>query len=118
MSQLLVDWVMLTWVLSAPLSARFCLGWWELAEVAGQLDRMGEHPNQSQPNPGAKADGTPCSLFLQITSARGTLNEVCRQLPHFISSFRGRGRYPLKCTAIPASYSYAIRSHQQDGTPF
>ena len=24
-----------------------------------------------------------------ITSARGTLNEVCRQLPHFIVSFRG-----------------------------
>ena len=31
-----------------------------LAEAAGQLGKMMEHSNQSQPNPGAQADGTPC----------------------------------------------------------
>ena len=31
------------------------------AEAAGQLGKKVEHPNQSQPNPGPRADGTPCT---------------------------------------------------------
>ena len=31
-----------------------------LAEVAGQLDKRVEHLNQSQPDPGPRADRTPC----------------------------------------------------------
>ena len=31
----------------------------KLAEVAEQLGKIVEHPNQSQPNPGECADGTP-----------------------------------------------------------
>ena len=41
-SHLVVDWVGLTWILSVPLSARFCLGWWEFGRsgwAAGKLDR-------------------------------------------------------------------------------
>ena len=33
---------------------------WNLAEVAVQLGKMVEHPNQSQPNPGLRADESPC----------------------------------------------------------
>ena len=32
-----------------------------LAEVAMQLGKMVEHPNKSQPNPGLRAHGTPCT---------------------------------------------------------
>ena len=32
-----------------------------LAEVAGQLGKMLEHRNQSQPNPGLSSLGTPCT---------------------------------------------------------
>ena len=32
-----------------------------LAEAAGQMGKMVEHPNQNQPNPGPQADGTPCT---------------------------------------------------------
>ena len=32
-----------------------------ISEAAGQLGKMVEHPNQSQPNPGLQADGTPCT---------------------------------------------------------
>ena len=32
-----------------------------LAEAAGQLGKMVEHRNQSQPNPGLRSLGTPCS---------------------------------------------------------
>ena len=38
---------------------------WEdcnLAELAGQLGNMVEHPNQSQANPGLRGDGTLCRL--------------------------------------------------------
>ena len=35
-----------------------------LAEVAGQLGNMVEHPNQSQPNPGSRPVGTPCIYIL------------------------------------------------------
>ena len=31
-----------------------------VAEAARQLGNMVEHPNQSQQNPGLRADGTPC----------------------------------------------------------
>ena len=31
-----------------------------LADAAEQLDNMVERPNQSQPNPGPRGDGTPC----------------------------------------------------------
>ena len=33
---------------------------WNLAEAAVQLGKMVEHPNQSQPNPGLRADESPC----------------------------------------------------------
>ena len=33
-----------------------------LAEAARQLGKMVEQPNQSQPNPGLRADGTPCKM--------------------------------------------------------
>ena len=33
----------------------------DLAELAGQLGKMVEQPNQSQPTPGLRADGTPCT---------------------------------------------------------
>ena len=39
---------------------------WNLAEVAGQLGKMVEHPNQSQPNPGLRADESPCILQCNI----------------------------------------------------
>ena len=38
-SHVLVDWVLLTWISSVPLSARLCLGWWDFGRsgwVAGQ----------------------------------------------------------------------------------
>ena len=50
----------MTWIFSVLLSA------WpdgNLAEAAEQLAKMVEHPNQSQPNPGPRADGTPCSMW-------------------------------------------------------
>ena len=50
-SHLLIDWFRLTWILSVPLK-----GIWQK-----QLGKMMEHPNQSQPNPGLRADGTPCT---------------------------------------------------------
>ena len=34
---------------------------WNLAEVAVQLGKIVEHPNQSQPNPGLRADESPCT---------------------------------------------------------
>ena len=34
---------------------------WNLAEVAVQLGKMVEHSNQSQPNPGLRADESPCT---------------------------------------------------------
>ena len=34
-----------------------------LAEVAGQLGKMVEHPDQDQPNPGPRANGTPCTVL-------------------------------------------------------
>ena len=62
MSYLLVDWVELIIKLSVthglPNSA---WGDGNLAEVAGQLVKIVEHPNQSDPNPGPQADRTPCS---------------------------------------------------------
>ena len=33
-----------------------------LAEETGQLGKMVEHPNPSQPNPGLRAHESPCSL--------------------------------------------------------
>ena len=35
-----------------------------LAVAAGQLGKMVEHTNQSQHNPGPRADGTPCTVPL------------------------------------------------------
>ena len=32
-----------------------------MAEAAGQLGKMGEHSNESKPNPVARADGSPCT---------------------------------------------------------
>ena len=50
--------VVLTLILVILLSA-----WAEgnLAEAALQLGKMVEHPNQSQPNPGLRADESPCT---------------------------------------------------------
>ena len=31
-----------------------------MAEAAGQLGNMVKHPNESQPNPGLRADESPC----------------------------------------------------------
>ena len=39
---------------------------WNLAAVAVQLGKMVEHPNQSQPNPGLRADESPCSIEEQM----------------------------------------------------
>ena len=40
-----------------------------LAEAAGQLGNMVEHPNQlRQPNPGLQADGIPCGVMESIIS--------------------------------------------------
>ena len=47
-------WVWMTLILSVPLAARFCLGWWEFG-------RSGWVTKSSRPNPGARADGTPCT---------------------------------------------------------
>ena len=33
-----------------------------MAEAAGQLGKMVEHPNPSQSNPGLRADETPCII--------------------------------------------------------
>ena len=51
-SHLLVDWVGLTWILSVPLSAQFCLCLWKFGESgwAGGQDG-GTHKSKSQPNP-------------------------------------------------------------------
>ena len=40
---------------------------WNLAEVVVQLGKKVEHPNQSQPNPGLRADESPCT---QIKSSK------------------------------------------------
>ena len=53
-SHLLKDWVGLNFECSTAWADG------NLAEVAGQPGKMVEHPNQSQPNPGPQADGTPC----------------------------------------------------------
>ena len=37
-----------------------------LAEAAGQLGKMVEHPNQVQPNSGPQADGTPYTIFTHL----------------------------------------------------
>ena len=39
-----------------------------MAEAAVQLSKMVEHPNQSQPNPGPLADGTPCTVRVPVGS--------------------------------------------------
>ena len=36
------------------------------AEVAVQLGKMVEHPNQSQPNPGLRADESPCTIVSSL----------------------------------------------------
>ena len=38
-----------------------------LAEAAGHLGKVVEQPNQSQPNPGARADGTPGTKLTIMT---------------------------------------------------
>ena len=42
-----------------------------VAEAAGQLGKMVEHPNPSQPKPGPRADGTLCSCALALVLRRG-----------------------------------------------
>ena len=54
-------WDVLTCILGVPLTARFSFDDWNLEEMAEQLGKMVEHPNQSQPNHGARADGGPCT---------------------------------------------------------
>ena len=39
-----------------------------MAEWAEQLGKMMEQPNQSQHNPGPRANGTPCSVYETFTS--------------------------------------------------
>ena len=41
-----------------------------LAEAARQLGKIVEHPTQSQPNPGLRADGTPCILLVYFIMYR------------------------------------------------
>ena len=40
-----------------------------LAEVAGQMGKMVEHPNQSQPHPGYRPDESPCRIWHLATWA-------------------------------------------------
>ena len=63
-SHVLVDWVLSTWISSVPLHCLPDSAWADgnLAEAAGQLGKMVEHRNQSQPNPGLRAHGTPCII--------------------------------------------------------
>ena len=49
----------LTWILTVPLSARFCLGWWEFGRRGWA--RWWNIPNQSQRNPSSTGDGSPCT---------------------------------------------------------
>ena len=37
---------------------------WQTRLVSGELGKMVEHPNQSQHNPGARADGTSCKYYV------------------------------------------------------
>ena len=68
-SHVLVDWVGLTWILSVPLSAQFCLGGWEFGRSSWA--RWVAHPNQRQPNPGPRTHGTPC---IKRVKAKPTLS--------------------------------------------
>ena len=56
-----------------------------LVEVARQRGKMVEHPNQSQPNQGLRADGTPCikdtacmmdTFISQLTRSIGTNDNI------------------------------------------
>ena len=51
----------LTWIWMLHCLPSFAWADGNLAEAAVQLDKMMEHPNQSQPNPGLRADESPCS---------------------------------------------------------
>ena len=64
MSNLLVDWVRLIW---APEN---------LAEAAGKSGKTVEHPNLSQPNPGRRADGTPCISFKMFIDKMKRDNQI------------------------------------------
>ena len=59
-------WVGLTLIFVVPPSAQIWLGCWEFGRSgwAAGLGKMVEHPNQSQPNPGLRADESPCTVIL------------------------------------------------------
>ena len=54
-----------------------------LAEAAGQLGKMGEHRNPSQPNPGLRGHGTPCINNIGVSLPVGRLRVGRQQMPRF-----------------------------------
>ena len=57
----LCTWIGLTWILILHCLPDSTWADRNLAEVGRRLGKMMEHSNQSQPNPGARADGTHCT---------------------------------------------------------
>ena len=61
-SQLVIDPGWVDWILSFPRLPNSARGDRNLAEVAGQLGKMVELPNQNQLNLGLQPIGTPCRV--------------------------------------------------------
>ena len=63
-------WVGLTLFSSFHYLPRSTWADWSLAELAVQLGKMAEHPNQRQPNPGAQPSESPCTLVRKTDSQK------------------------------------------------
>ena len=77
-THLLADWVGLTWIWDVPLS---CLG---STAAAVQPNGLWNIPNPSQPNPGPRGDGSPCTYLgcaesCEHDQADGADGESCGQ---------------------------------------
>ena len=64
LTYLLGDWVVLTWIWDVPLS---CLG---STAAAVQPNGLWNIPNPSEPNPGPRGDGSPCTCIRPELSPR------------------------------------------------
>ena len=54
---------------------------WNSAEVAVQPGKLVEHPNQSQLNPGLRADESPCRRDFSASISLLSLNRISLELP-------------------------------------
>ena len=89
-----------------------------LAEVTWQVDKMVEHPNQSQTNPGPRADGTPCTCFFEsdiqiknlprIREMRFLLCQRHRLCGHLVVLRQARGLAPQ--VALPLT-DFKLSAH-------